>query len=269
MRLRACFVDGDKVFLAMDLMDLHGSGTLLKLQQESRRKATAAELQASPSAGHGLPEAIVCHVARQTATGLQSLHTQSLMHRDLKPENILVSSTGEVRIADFGLSKSVCENEGLSIQHSPSFVGTQGYMSPQRAAGSMRLDLGEDIWAIGLVFYELSVGHHPLEAQGARRHSTAEIFGTLWEKVDAEGGLELPKPAEEGVRQEFTNDLRDMVRGCLRREPSDRLSAQALWRHTFLRSGDVAEDAACQRSWGQWFEEVGGMRAASRILNET
>lgn len=73
-----------------------------------------------------LPEYILVQIACKVLRGLDYLHNKNIMHRDLKPENILLDTRGNIKLADFGISK-VLENSNFL-----SFIGTQKYMSPNR-----------------------------------------------------------------------------------------------------------------------------------------
>jgi eukaryotic-like serine/threonine-protein kinase len=102
-------------------------------------------------------------IARQVLAGLAHAHAHGIIHRDIKPENILVSSVeghGErVSILDFGLAKLRNENSvttGLA-------VGTPSYMSPEQTMGE-RVDERVDVYATGIILYELLVGKKPFMA---------------------------------------------------------------------------------------------------------
>jgi len=125
-----------------------------------------------------LPPARAVAVVRQVLAGLTHAHGQGIVHRDVKPENIVVSSVeghGEqVRILDFGLAKLRNENSvtsGLA-------VGTPGYMSPEQTVGE-RVDERADLYATGIILFELLVGRKPFEAESPfdvmRMHREAAV----------------------------------------------------------------------------------------------
>lgn len=104
-----------------------------------------------------LPSEKVVDIARQLCGGLAAAHAQGVLHRDLKPANILIDDSGRVRITDFGIAIS----QGQAAAAAHSLTGTPAYMAPeQRSLGSV-LSPQTDIYALGLVLYELLVGQHP------------------------------------------------------------------------------------------------------------
>ena len=107
-------------------------------------------------------------VSRQIAEGLAAAHTKGLLHRDLKPANVMLDGQGQVRLTDFGLAGLA---EALSGEDVRS--GTPSYMSPEQLAGR-EVSVRSDIYALGLVIYELVTGRRAFEgksfAELARRH---------------------------------------------------------------------------------------------------
>ena len=108
-----------------------------------------------------LPSEKVNDIARQLCGGLAAAHAQGVLHRDLKPGNVLIDNHGQVRITDFG----------IAIWHaqpvSHSLTGTPAYMAPEQRTLGATLSPQTDIYALGLVLYELLVGQHPFKHAGA------------------------------------------------------------------------------------------------------
>ena len=92
-------------------------------------------------------------LARQLAGGLAEAHRQSIVHRDLKPENIMMAPGGELKVMDFGISRSFAED----VTVTGSVVGTPAYMAPEQAEGRA-LDQRTDVYAFGLILYEIFTG---------------------------------------------------------------------------------------------------------------
>ena len=109
-----------------------------------------------------LPERLF--VVRQATLGLSYLHERKIVHRDLKPSNILISRTGEVKLADFGLSRWVDDDQGLTREGSA--VGTVRYMAPEQAC-RQPTDHRADLYALGVILYEICTDHPPFDGPSA------------------------------------------------------------------------------------------------------
>ena len=100
---------------------------------------------------------------QQMCTALQYAHDQGVAHRDIKPANILINPDGKVKIADFGLAKLLrSENLGFQLTLSQEQVGTPYYMAPEQRNQGRAVDQRADIYAIGVVYYEMLTGHLPI-----------------------------------------------------------------------------------------------------------
>ncbi len=104
-----------------------------------------------------LTDAEKTSILKQIARGLGQAHRDNIIHRDLKPENILVSSSLQVKIADFGLALPA---EEMRITRQSSIVGTPGYMSPEQIRGE-KLASQSDLFSLGIIAFELFVGRNP------------------------------------------------------------------------------------------------------------
>jgi eukaryotic-like serine/threonine-protein kinase len=122
-----------------------------------------------------LPVDEAIDLARQLAEGLAAAHAVGIIHRDLKPANIKISSEGKLKILDFGLARAYADDSGSQsdIEHSPTvtamtqagvILGTAAYMSPEQARGK-RADHRADIWAFGVVFFEMLAGQRLFEGE--------------------------------------------------------------------------------------------------------
>jgi serine/threonine-protein kinase len=96
-------------------------------------------------------------IGRQTASGLHAAHMSGIVHRDIKPGNIFLLHSGTVKILDFGLSRFVHQQQ-FTAPH--KVMGTLAYMPPEQLAGET-VDYRADIWALGVVIYEMAAGHSP------------------------------------------------------------------------------------------------------------
>jgi serine/threonine protein kinase len=148
---------------------------------------TLAELLAQRPRSSGLPLDETLRLARQIASALDAAHDAGVVHRDLKPGNIKVRGDGTVKVLDFGLAKmhgapDVAGSDAENLTHSPTLLATQAglilgtaaYMSPEQARGKA-VDKRADIWAFGVVVYEMLTGRRPFEGEDASTTVAAVI----------------------------------------------------------------------------------------------
>ena len=165
-------------------------------------------------------------MALQIAEALEAAHERGIIHRDLKPANIKVDAEGEVKVLDFGLAKALDPGTVTGTDHdrnqspismSPTLtaqmtgagviLGTAAYMSPEQAKGK-NVDKRADIWAFGVVLYEMLTGRQLFAAD-----SVPETLGAIFQQeIDLD---ELP----DGT----PHSLRRLIERCLRRDPRERL----------------------------------------------
>jgi serine/threonine protein kinase/HEAT repeat protein len=108
----------------------------------------------------GLPVEDAREITIQIAKGLQAIHDVGVIHRDLKTANIMRDARGVVRLMDFGIAKKWSEEVGEGMTGVGDIIGTPEYMSPEQARGQ-RLDFRSDIYALGVVMFELLTGELP------------------------------------------------------------------------------------------------------------
>lgn len=105
----------------------------------------------------------VVEIALDLADALTRAHRLKIIHRDLKPANVLVASDGTPRLTDFGIARLT---DGTRLTETGSLMGTYAYLSPEACQGQS-LDARADIWAFGVMLYELLTGRMPFEADSA------------------------------------------------------------------------------------------------------
>jgi Tol biopolymer transport system component/predicted Ser/Thr protein kinase len=123
-------------------------------------ESLASRIQRGP-----LPIREALSIALQCASGLQEAHANGIVHRDLKPSNIFLSSRSDsdihVVVMDFGVARLIRRS---SLTREGSTLGTVGYMSPEQTFGG-KVDQRTDIWALGVVLYEMLVGRQPFDGE--------------------------------------------------------------------------------------------------------
>ena len=110
-----------------------------------------------------LPSDEAVDILEQICMALEAAHNQGILHRDLKPQNVMREDAGRVVVMDFGLARTI---EGDGMTQSGALVGTMEYMSPEQALGK-ELDQRSDIFALGLIGYEMLTGTMPFKADSA------------------------------------------------------------------------------------------------------
>ncbi len=128
------------------------------------------ETVATRLTGEPLPLRNVLRIATEVAEALETAHGAGLVHRDLKPANIMLTSGGHVKVLDFGLAKRVehaADDAGATasaLTEVGTIHGTVAYMSPEQVRGKV-VDLRSDVFAFGVVLYELLTGRHPFRKE--------------------------------------------------------------------------------------------------------
>jgi serine/threonine-protein kinase len=138
-----------------------------------------------------LPWPQAFEVAIQLAQGLEAIHEAGVVHRDLKTSNVMLDRQGRVRLMDFGIAKKLGSDVTLGGTGLGNIIGTPEYMSPEQARGE-KLDLRSDIYALGIVIYEIFTGNVPFRGDTP----IATIFKTLEQppQLDGPAAAGIPKP---------------------------------------------------------------------------
>jgi serine/threonine-protein kinase len=133
-----------------------------------------------------LPSDTALSIAKQVCEGLAEAHRLGIIHRDLKPSNIMIDKEGNARIMDFGIARSLKDEE---ITGTGVLIGTPKYMSPEQADGK-KVDHRSDIYSLGVILHEMLTGKVPIKGDTARLRARAPqrlchvIQGCLEENID-------------------------------------------------------------------------------------
>ncbi len=157
-----------------------------------------------------LPLETALNYARQIADGLEAAHEKGITHRDLKPANIKIKPDGKVKVLDFGLALLNRDREGaddstltMGATQAGTILGTPAYMSPEQARGKA-VDKRADIWAFGVVLYEMLTGQRPFQGEDVAETLAAVINKEpSWERVPAK--------------------VQRLLKRCLEKDPHKRL----------------------------------------------
>ena len=242
-------------FNHLNIAQVHGledSGGVRALVMELVDGQTLSEL-VSAEGGRGMPLASAWQVANQIADALAAAHERGIVHRDLKPANVIVKSDGTVKVLDFGIAKAF-GSAAIDTMDSPTIggateagliLGTAAYMSPEQARGRP-VDERCDIWAFGVVLYEMLTG----QSCFGKETVSDTVAAVLTREPD---WTRVPRPA------------RRLLTLCLEKDPRRRL--RAIGDAQFLIGDDRADanPAPARRIWIPW--AAAGVLASALALS--
>ena len=200
-------------------------GSIYGLEEAEGIRALVLELVEGPTLADRIKQGPIpideaLPIAKQIAEALEAAHEQGVIHRDLKPANIKVKDDGTVKVLDFGLAKAFQPDASApSMSQSPTIsltaaatqmgmvIGTAAYMAPEQASGKT-VDKRADVWAFGVVLYEMLSGARPFQGEDVSK-TLAHVIA-----IDPDWSA-LPKSVPPV--------LGTFLRGCLEKKPKQRV----------------------------------------------
>ncbi len=177
-----------------------------------------------------VPEDLCRHIGREIACALDAIHQAGAVHRDLKPENVLITAEHVVKVMDLGVA--LLTDEMIRLSQTGLFVGSLRYAAPEQlAAGKRMVDGRADLYALGVILYELSTGTHPI---------TDDSFEAVVKHILTG----VPPPVRE-LRPELSPFFEEVLRRLLEKEVGRRFTTAA----ELLQVLDEGED-------GAWWRDV-------------
>ena len=178
-------------------------------------------------------------IALELARGLEAIHAAGIVHRDLKPANVLLGRDGAVKIADFGIA---LDGSARALTQAGHSIGTPHYMSPEQLYGE-RVDERSDLFALGVVIYEMCTGMPPFE-----RDDDAEAG--LIRRIEAQ-----QFPPARALDPRVPRALSRIATRCLRAKARQRWESAAMVRAALDHHLKTPTSLEAQRELAQWLRE--------------
>lgn len=159
-----------------------------------------------------LPLGAACAIFEQLLAGVGAAHKKGIIHRDLKPDNIYLIHREKgppvAKIIDFGISKFTCTPKNTQLTLMGDMLGTPAYMAPEQIRGGKSIDFRVDIYAIGVIAYEVLTGKRPFAG-----NDYSEVFAAT---------LTEPPPSPEEIYPEFPKEAKSFLMTLLEKRPEHR-----------------------------------------------
>lgn len=152
-----------------------------------------------------MPTEEVARILRRIGSALDQAHARGIVHRDLKPSNILFDQFGEAYLADFGIVRISSSSAALTA--SGSLVGTPAYMSPEQVYGDKELDGRSDIYALGVILFQMLTGGVPFSADTPARMMMKHVMDPV--PLIREKRPDLPPDYDEVITKAMAKDRED------------------------------------------------------------
>jgi len=170
-----------------------------------------------------IPEPVLTRISVSVVKGLVYLWNLKIMHRDMKPSNMLVSTNGEVKICDFGVSIQLVNSIAKT------FVGTNAYMAPERLRGD-EYGVHSDVWSLGISLVEMATGDFPYPTDSSRKDDNLQAM----ELIQCILNEDPPRLSMDSFGLEFV----DFISKCLSKSSQYRPKPDDLLEHNFIKKND-------------------------------
>jgi serine/threonine-protein kinase len=189
------------------IVPLYAAGQAGELPWYSMPLIEGESLRARLAREGELPVAEAVRLLRDIVDALVCAHEHGVVHRDIKPDNVLVSRNHAV-VTDFGVAKALEASGQASITSTGLALGTPAYMAPEQAVGDPHVDHRVDIYAVGVLAYEMLTGHAPFTGPTSQAVLAAQVT--------------QPAPPISTIRPSIPPGLAAVVMRCLEKRPADR-----------------------------------------------
>ncbi|MBN1798155.1 MAG: serine/threonine protein kinase [Spirochaetales bacterium] len=154
-------------------------------------------------------------IFNELCKGLKYAHDRQIIHRDIKPNNVLISKTGVVKLLDFGIAKSLRE-EDEALTRTGVVMGTPAYMSPEQLIDTKYVDILTDIYSMGVMFYQMITGEKPypgeFTAENIRKITLGDYTNPKQLNPDLPGHcLQIVKMAMHHKKEKRVKDLQELI----------------------------------------------------------
>ncbi|MCA9906049.1 MAG: serine/threonine protein kinase, partial [Anaerolineae bacterium] len=174
-----------------------------------------------------IPLTDTVHILRQVSAALDYAHRQGVIHRDIKPSNVLIDTEGNAFLMDFGIARLVESESGIT--QTGFAVGTPTYMSPEQGMGLHNVDGRSDIYALGIVLFQMLVGRAPFEGENAMAIIMQQI--------------QTPSPNVSELNPELQPEIDEVVKRALEKQPDERYQTATELAIDLARAANLPADA--------------------------
>jgi serine/threonine-protein kinase len=195
-----------------------------------------------------LPLADATRILHEIADALDYAHAHGVIHRDIKPENILLEESHAV-LTDFGVARAVSQASGERLTDTGLALGTPGYMAPEQAVGSRQIDGRADLYALGVIGYEMFAGTPPFSGATPQALVAAHLTAT-------------PRPLPE-VRPDVPPEIARAIGRALAKDPEERPNTAAEFRDA---TAPAQADSVSHGRSRRWIPAAAVVIAALLIL---